>query len=64
MSLEHFLLFCEIVNNKHLSIHWPYSQIDNYVLDWCHITSSLYKTDTSLRWTVEAGLEGVHLREV
>ena len=41
-----------------------YGQVDNYVCDWCHVTSRLYKTDTSLRRTVEAGPKGVHLREV
>ena len=46
-------------------IFWPgYGQVDNYVCDWCHVTSRLYKMDTSLRRTVEAGPEGVHLREV
>ena len=30
--------------------------------DRCPITSSLYKTDTSLRRTVEAGPEGVRLK--
>ena len=44
--------------------YWPYSQVDNYVPGWCRITSSLYKKDTSLRRTVEAGPEGVRLREV
>ena len=38
--------------------------VGNYVRAQCHITSSLYKTDTSLRRTVEAGPEGVRLREV
>ena len=42
----------------------PYGLVDDYVQDRCHITSSLYKTDTSLRRTVEAGPEGVRLREV
>ena len=41
-----------------------YGLVDNYVRDRCHITSSPYKTDTSLRRTVEAGPEGVRLREV
>ena len=36
-----------------------YGLVDNYVRDQCHITLSLYKTDTSLRWTVEADPEGV-----
>ena len=27
------------------------------------LTSTLYKPDTSLRWTVELGLDGVHLME-
>ena len=47
-----------------MRIYWPYDPVDNYVRDQCHITSSLYKTDTSLRRTVEAGPEGVRLREV
>ena len=47
-----------------MRIYWPYGLVDNYVLDPCHITSSLYKTDTSQRRTVEAGPEGVRLREV
>ncbi len=29
----------------------------------CHFTVTPYKTDTSLRWTVGAGPDGVHLRE-
>ena len=37
------LLHCQ----QQTSIYWPYSQVDNYVGDWCHIASSLYKTDTS-----------------
>ena len=41
-----------------------YLSINNYVRDWCHITSSLYKTDTFLRRTVEAGPKGVRLREL
>ena len=35
-----------------------------YVTGVVLITSSLYKTDTSLRQTVEASPEGVCLREV
>ena len=34
------------------------------VQDWRHITSSLYKTDTSLRRTVEVGPKGVRLKDV
>ena len=41
-----------------------YGLVDNYVRDRCNIISSLYKTNTSLRRTVEAGPEGVRLREV
>ena len=41
-----------------------YGLVDNCVRDWCHITSGLNQTDTSLRRTVEAGPEGVRLREV
>ena len=29
---------------------------------WCRITATLYKPDTSLRWTVEVGPYGVCLR--
>ena len=41
-----------------------YGLVENYVRERCHITSSLYKTDTSLRRSVEASPEGVHFREV
>ena len=30
---------------------------------WCHLTSTLYKPDTSLRQTVGVGPDGVRLRE-
>ncbi len=30
---------------------------------WCHVTSTLYKVDTSLKRTVGAGPDGVRLRE-
>ena len=63
INLLHFpfiLLNCQ----QQTSNYWPYSQVDNCVRDWCHVTSSLYKMDTSLRQTVEAGPEGVSLRKV
>ena len=50
------------------SIYWPYSQVDNYVRDRVSPPASyyieslfkrLYKTDTSLRRTVEAGLDSI-----
>ena len=47
-----------------MRIYWPYGLVDNCVRDRCYTTSSLNKTDTSLRRTVEAGPEGVRLREV
>ena len=51
--------------NSLILLNLPYGPVvDNYVRDRCHITLSLYKTDTSLRRTVEAGPEGVRLREV
>ena len=56
-----FITFSLILLNcqQQTSIYWPYSQVANYVRDRCHITSSLYKTDTSLRRTVDAGPEGL-----
>ena len=61
-----FVTFSLILLNgqQQTSIYWPYSQVDNYVQDWCHITSNLHKTDTSLRQTVAVGPESVCLREV
>ena len=34
---------------QQMHIYWPYGLVDNYVQGRCHITSSLYMTDTSLR---------------
>ena len=31
---------------------------------WCHVTSTLYKPDTSLRWTVWAGFDSAILERV
>ena len=50
--------------HQQLRFYRPYDLVDDYVQDRCHTTSSLYKTDTSLRRTVEAGPEGVRLKEV
>ena len=64
--IDKFVTFSLILLNcqQQSSIYWPYSQVDIYIWDRCHITSSLYNTDTSLRWTVAAGSECVRLREV
>ena len=63
INLFHFSL---ILLNCHqqMRIYRPYDLVDNHVLDWRHTTASLCQTDTSLRRTVEAGHEGVRLREV
>ena len=53
-----FFQFPLILSNCHQQM-CRYGLVDNYVRDQCHITSSLYKTDTSLRQTVEASPEGV-----
>ena len=55
-SNNKFVTFLLVVSDckKQTMIYWPHS----------YITLSLYKTDTSLRRTVEAGPEGVRLREV
>ena len=47
-----------------MCIYWLYCLVDHYVWARCHITSILYKMDTSLRLAVKAGPEGVRLGEV
>ena len=48
---------------KQTRIHCAKVQHYNHYNSWGHVTLTLYKPDTSLRLTAEAGPDGLRLRE-